>query len=52
VRWTDFDLTAEQQQTLFESGYAAGQKYVAKFPDGPPPRESETHPSGGQIDVR
>jgi NTE family protein len=52
VRWTDFDLTAEQQQTLFESGYAAGQKYVAKFPDGPPPREPDTHPSGGQIDVR
>jgi NTE family protein len=51
VRWTDFDLTAEQQQTLFESGYAAGQKYVAKFPDGPPPRQPETYPSGGQIDV-
>ena len=51
VRWTDFDLTAEQQQTLFESGYAAGQKYVAKFPDGPPPHHPDTHPSAGQIDV-
>ena len=51
VRWTDFDLTAEQQQTLFDSGYAAGRKYVAKFPDGPPPRQPETHTSGGQIDV-
>ena len=51
VRWTDFDLTAEQQQTLFESGYAAGQKYLARFPDGPPPREPDAHPSAGQIDV-
>jgi NTE family protein len=51
VRWTDFDLTAEQQQTLFDSGYAAGQKYVAKFPDGPPPHHPDTHTSPGQIDV-
>lgn len=51
VSWTDFDLTPEQQQTLFDSGYAAGQKWVAKFPDGPPPRQPEAHRGGDQIDV-
>ena len=51
VRWTDFDLTAEQQQTLFESGYEAGRKWVAKYPEGPPPRQPELQSGGGQIDV-
>ena len=51
VRWTDFDLTGEQQQGLFEAGYAAGQKWIAKFPDGPPPRPPEPHPGGGQIEL-
>ena len=50
VSWTDFDLTPEQQQILFDAGYAAGQKWVAKYPDGPPPRVPEA-PHGGQIDV-
>jgi NTE family protein len=52
VRWTDFDLTPEQQQILFESGYEAGRKWVAKFPDGPPPRHPEVSSGGSQIDVR
>ncbi|WP_374999704.1 patatin-like phospholipase family protein [Aeromicrobium sp. CTD01-1L150] len=39
VRWTDFDLTPEQQQELFDSGYAAGRRWVAEHPDGPPPRD-------------
>jgi len=49
VRWTDFDLTPAQQESLYESGYLAGQKWIAKNPDGPPAR----HPSApdGQIDV-
>jgi NTE family protein len=51
VSWTDFDLTPEQQQSLFEAGYAAGQKWVARFPDGPAPREPDAVPGGGQIDV-
>jgi hypothetical protein len=50
VRWTDFDLTAEQQQILFDAGHAAGQAWVAKYPDGPPPRVAEP-PHEGQIDV-
>jgi NTE family protein len=50
VRWTDFDLTGEQQQILFDAGYAAGQKWVATYPDGPPPRVPEP-PHEGQIDV-
>ena len=35
VRWTDFDLTPAQQQSLFESGYEAGQKWVGQHPNGP-----------------
>jgi NTE family protein len=35
VGWTDFDLTAEQQRSLFAAGYAAAQKWLAKRPDGP-----------------
>jgi NTE family protein len=50
VRWTDFDLTDEQQQGLFDAGYAAGRKWVAKYPDGPPPRPPDV-PHEGQIDV-
>jgi NTE family protein len=50
VRWTDFDLTDEQQQSLFDAGYAAGRKWVEKYPDGPPPRPPEV-PHEGQIDV-
>ncbi len=50
VRWTDFDLTPEQQQILFDAGYAAGQTWVATYPDGPPPRVPEP-PHEGQIDV-
>ncbi len=50
VSWTDFDLTEEQQQGLFEAGHAAGKKWLARFPDGPPPREPD-RPREGQIDV-
>ncbi|MGH3459156.1 patatin-like phospholipase family protein [Aeromicrobium sp.] len=50
VRWTDFDLTDDQQQGLFDAGYAAGQKWVTKFPDGPAPRQPEPR-HGGHIDV-
>ncbi len=50
VSWTDFDLTAEQQQSLFEAGHAAGRKWVKKYPDGPPARLPEP-PREGQIDV-
>lgn len=38
VRWTDFDLTSQQQQSLFEAGLKAGRRWVAKHPDGPPSR--------------
>lgn len=37
VRWTDFDLTREQQQGLFEAGHAAAVRWVARHPEGPPP---------------
>ncbi len=47
VSWTDFDLTSEQQQSLFEAGHAAGRRWVAENPDGPPPRS----PDAGAIDV-
>lgn len=30
VRWTDFDLTPEQQQALFESGHEAGLRWMAR----------------------
>ncbi|MGI9084451.1 MAG: patatin-like phospholipase family protein [Aeromicrobium sp.] len=50
VRWTDFDLTDEQQQGLFDAGYAAGQKWVSRFPDGPPPRPPERL-SGDHVEV-
>jgi len=51
VRWTDFDLTPEQQEGLFAAGYAAGRKWVKRFPDGPPPNNSGTASDPGQIDV-
>ena len=38
VRWTDFDLTNEQQVELFEAGRRAATKWVASHPDGPPTR--------------
>jgi len=38
VRWTDFDLTAEQQQSLFEAGHDAGMKWLQRHPDGLLPR--------------
>lgn len=38
VRWTDFDLTPAQQQSLFDAGHAAGLKWLKKYPDGPTPR--------------
>ncbi|GAA1727683.1 patatin-like phospholipase family protein [Aeromicrobium alkaliterrae] len=34
VGWTDFDLTPEQQQSLFDDGHAAAQRWIAKHPDG------------------
>lgn len=40
VRWTDFDLTADQQQKLFDAGYAAGRRWLAKHPEGPGPRQA------------
>jgi NTE family protein len=30
VRWTDFDLTPEQQQSLFEAGHEAGLRWLAR----------------------
>ncbi len=36
VRWTDFDLTPEQQQSLFEAGHTAGLTWLKRHPDGPP----------------
>ena len=36
VRWTDFDLTPEQQQSLFEAGHAAGLSWLQRHPDGAP----------------
>lgn len=35
VRWTDFDLTPDQQQSLFEAGHTAARRWIAKHPDGP-----------------
>lgn len=50
VRWTEFHLTPEQQESLFQAGYAAGQRWIKRFPDGPPPRE-RAEDRLGQIDV-
>ena len=49
VRWTDFDLTAEQQQGLYDAGYAAGLKWIKKHPQGAP--SPEPADNAGQIDV-
>jgi NTE family protein len=51
VRWTDFDLTPDQQEGLFAAGYAAGQKWVKKFPAGPPLDIPGASADQGQIDV-
>lgn len=49
VRWTDFDLTPEQQQGLYDAGYSAGLKWLRKHPDGAPSGGAIGEP--GQIDV-
>ena len=49
VGWTDFDLTPEQQQSLFESGYDAGMKWLTLHPEGAPIKTDRDHP--GQISV-
>ncbi|OUZ11337.1 hypothetical protein BHE97_05740 [Aeromicrobium sp. PE09-221] len=36
VRWTDFDLTAAQQQSLYEAGYAAAERWMRQHPGGWP----------------
>lgn len=36
VRWTDFDLTSVQQDSLFEAGYAAAERWLVEHPQGPP----------------
>lgn len=41
VRWTDFDLSAQQQQGLYEAGYSAGQRWLARHPGGPPVRDAQ-----------
>ena len=51
VRWTDFDLTPAQQQSLFESGHQAGLAWLAKHPDGLPERPPPAPESPGQISV-
>ena len=38
IKWTDFDLTPEQQQHLFDSGHAAGRKWLEAHPNGLPER--------------
>lgn len=50
VRWTDFDLTPDQQESLFAAGYEAGKKWTKRFPDGPP-ADPGRHGDPGQIDV-
>lgn len=46
IKWTDFDLTPDQQQHLYESGYDAARKWIKKHPNGLPPR-----PTTPMIDV-
>ncbi|HPU12420.1 MAG TPA: patatin-like phospholipase family protein [Aeromicrobium sp.] len=41
VRWTDFDLTAEQRQNLYDTGYQAVERWVAK---NKPKPKSEAKP--------
>lgn len=49
VRWTDFDLTPEQQQGLYDAGYEAGLKWIKRHPEGAPVQEQIEQT--GQIDV-
>lgn len=35
VGWTDFDLTPGQQQSLYDDGYAAARRWIARHRDGP-----------------
>lgn len=35
VRWTDFDLTGEQRQALFDAGHGAASRWIARHPAGP-----------------
>ncbi|MEO6604518.1 MAG: hypothetical protein ABIN55_02770 [Aeromicrobium sp.] len=37
IKWTDFDLSPEQQQYLYDSGYAAGRTWLDEHPEGPKP---------------
>ena len=34
VRWTDFDLTVQQQDALFRAGHEAAERWLAKYPGG------------------
>lgn len=36
VRWTDFDLTPQQQDALFDAGHAAARRWLLEHPEGPP----------------
>lgn len=36
IKWTDFELTPDQQQHLYDSGYAAGRKWLEAHPNGLP----------------
>lgn len=42
VSWTDFDLTADQQQGLYEAGYGAAQRWLKRHRDGAPQRFQPT----------
>lgn len=48
VRWTDFDLTRQQQQALYDAGHHAAERWLQRNPDGPPARHP---PDPGAIDV-
>lgn len=49
VRWTDFDLTPRQRESLYEAGYAAGLKWIKKHPGGAPSPQPVTNT--GQVDL-
>lgn len=49
VSGTDFNLTAEQQQVLYDAGYAAGLKWIKKHPQGAPSPARAGNP--GHIDI-
>jgi len=42
VRWTDFDLTVEQRQSLFDAGHRAAMRWIERNPSGPPSPAPET----------